>query len=353
MSHSALRDLTEAVHGLAPTPSHADDCPACGDRLGRLEGELDLLRRAEARVAPPAASSRGWRRLPVAAAAALLLGVLAYVVARPAPPESPGAPMQAQPDLVSKFLDGTQEESERAMRALLEKGPAVLAQVVEARRKHPDAVRADGLATLAFELKRREAGPGAKDVFTKLDQARVTVDMENAPIGSVMDYLREMLETDLGVHPALFDAVDVDLKVKETPVRQALDILGRLSKSEYAYRWGRIYFAPADKLWGPAALPLANRWRAQEPGEASRATVRKLETMKIDLAFENTPGADIAAFLRDFSGLNIVLEKGFEIPQVTFKVKAALLGEVIELLTIPWGHDARLDEGAIVLYRRK
>jgi hypothetical protein len=350
MSHSALRDLTEAVHGFAPRPSHADDCPSCGGRLSRLEGELDLLRRAEARVAPPAASSRGWRRVPVAAAAAVLLSVLAYVVVPR--PEAHDVGSRPQPDLVSRFLDGAPDESERARAALLEKGAGALAQVVDARRKRPDAVRWDALSALTFELKRREAGERGKDVFATLDKALITLDMQNAPLTAVVDYFRELLGLDILTHPRE-DIPEITLKLAETPARQSLDLLVRGAGQEYAFRWGRIYFAPAEKLWGPTALPLAGRWRAQEPGEASRATVRKLETMKLDLAFENTDIADIVNFVRDFSGLNIILEKGFEARPITLKVKGAPVGEVLELLTLPHGYDARLDEGAIVLYRRK
>ncbi|HEX7897216.1 MAG TPA: hypothetical protein VF950_05625 [Planctomycetota bacterium] len=348
MSHSPLRDLTEAVHGFAPAPSHADDCPDCAGRLGRLEAELDLLRRAEARVAPPAASSRGWRRVPVAAAAALLLGVLAYVVVPR--PEAPGVAGQERPDLVSRFLDGTPAESERARAALLETG--ALAEVVEARRKRPDAARSDALSALTFELKRREAGERGQAAFATLDRARITLDMENAPLTAVVDYLRELLLLDILAHPQ--DDIPVtSLKLADTPARQSLDLLVRGAGQEYAFRWGRIYFAPAEKLWGPKALPREGRWRSQEPGEASRATLRQLETMKIDLAFENTDFVDIVSFLRDFSKLNIVLEKGVEAPPLTLKVKGAALGEVLELVTLPHGNDARLDEGAIVLYRGK
>jgi hypothetical protein len=351
MNHSALRDLTEAVHGFAPKPSHADDCPACAGQMDRLEGELDLLRRAEARVAPPAATSRGWSRVPVAAAAALLLGVLAFVVV-PRPTAPPDVGSQAKPDLVARFLDGTPEESERARAALLEKGAGALAQVVEARRRRQDAARWDALSVLTFELKRREAGERGKAVFATLDQARITLDMENAPLTTVVDYLRELLVLDILAHPQ-DDIPATSLKLADMPARQSLDLLVRGAGQEYAFRWGRIYFAPAEKLWGPAALPLAGRWRSQEPGEASRATVRMLETTKVDIAFENSEFADVVGFLRDFSKLNIILENDFKAPSITLKVKGAPVGEVLELLTIPHGNDARLDEGAIVLYRRK
>ena len=62
--------------------------------------------------------------------------------------------------------------------------------------------------------------------------------------------------------------------------------------------------------------------------------------------------AEIVDFLRDFSKLNIVLEKEVQVPPLTLKVRETALGEVLELLTLPHGLDVRLEEGAIVLYRR-
>jgi hypothetical protein len=64
---------------------------------------------------------------------------------------------------------------------------------------------------------------------------------------------------------------------------------------------------------------------------------RKLDTMKIDLAFENTKLDDILAFIRDFSGLNIVVDAGIANaldPQttMTFKVKDMVLKNVLKLL---------------------
>lgn len=348
MSHASLRELTEAVHGFIDIPSHVQDCPDCGGRRKDIERELDLLRRAEARVAPPAASSRGWRRVPVALAAALSLALLSWIMIR----AGAGPSIPAQEDVVARFLEGTAEESERAHRELLAQGPAALPRLVEARRKKPDAKRADALSGLIFELKRRESGDRGKAVYDKLEQIRITVDMQNAPLTAISDYLAEITELPLSLDPALRVA-DVDLKVADTPGRHTLDLLSRLSNAEWGFRWGRLYLAPADRLWGPAALPLANRWRAQEVGAAGQAAVRALLTMKVDLAFEDTAVADILSFLRDFSKLNIVPEKIGEPEPITFKAKGAPLGEVLEVITLPQGLDARLQEGTIVVYPRK
>ena len=81
---------------------------------------------------------------------------------------------------------------------------------------------------------------------------------------------------------------------------------------------------------------------------------RKLDTMKIDLAFENTKLEDILAFIRDFSGLNILLDAAVrdkvdpEKP-VTFKVKDLVLKNVLKLLLSQFGLDYHITEEKVVL----
>jgi type II secretory pathway component GspD/PulD (secretin) len=81
---------------------------------------------------------------------------------------------------------------------------------------------------------------------------------------------------------------------------------------------------------------------------------RKLDTMKIDLAFENTKLEDILAFIRDFSGLNIVLDAAVQQQvdpnkTITFKVKDLVLKNVLKLLLAQIGLDYRITEEKVVL----
>jgi type II secretory pathway component GspD/PulD (secretin) len=84
------------------------------------------------------------------------------------------------------------------------------------------------------------------------------------------------------------------------------------------------------------------------------AIQRKLDTMKIDLAFDNTKIEDILAFIRDFSGLNILLDAAVKDKidpekQVTFKVKDLVLRNVLKLLLTQFGLDFRITEEKVVL----
>ena len=81
---------------------------------------------------------------------------------------------------------------------------------------------------------------------------------------------------------------------------------------------------------------------------------RKLETMKIDMSFEATKLEDILAFIRDFSGLNILLDASVRDKvdmekAITFKVKELVLKNVMKLLLQQFGLDYVITEEKVVL----
>ncbi len=113
-------------------------------------------------------------------------------------------------------------------------------------------------------------------------------------------------------------------------------------------------------------LPTLDVWRAlkgripndvpdDEWGEVSPN--RKLATMKIDLAFEETSLDDILAFIRDFSGLNLVLDArlhGMIDParKLDFKVKDRTLGQTLRCLLAEFGLTYVITEQRVVLLTR-
>ncbi len=81
---------------------------------------------------------------------------------------------------------------------------------------------------------------------------------------------------------------------------------------------------------------------------------RKLETMKIDMSFENSKLEDILAFVRDFTGLNILLDASVRDrvdleKAITFKVKDLVLKNVLKLLLAQFGLDYVITEEKVVL----
>ena len=82
----------------------------------------------------------------------------------------------------------------------------------------------------------------------------------------------------------------------------------------------------------------------------------KLETMKIDMGFEAATLDDIVAFIRDFSGLNIIIDAsvrdGGEADldkEISFKVRDLVLKNVLKLLLPQFGLDYHVTEYRVVM----
>ncbi|HEV3026693.1 MAG TPA: hypothetical protein VG457_03930, partial [Planctomycetota bacterium] len=78
--------------------------------------------------------------------------------------------------------------------------------------------------------------------------------------------------------------------------------------------WSQTVRFPSREEWAEISKRITESVIKTEGGTTAEedpdilAINRKLDTMKIDLAFENTKLEDILAFIRDFSGLNIILD---------------------------------------------
>jgi tetratricopeptide (TPR) repeat protein len=81
---------------------------------------------------------------------------------------------------------------------------------------------------------------------------------------------------------------------------------------------------------------------------------RKLDTMKMDIGLETAKLEDIIAFIRDFTGMNIIIDAGVRDKvdlekQITFKVKDLVLKNVLKLLLSQYGLDFTITEEKVVL----
>jgi hypothetical protein len=86
------------------------------------------------------------------------------------------------------------------------------------------------------------------------------------------------------------------------------------------------------------------------------AIQKKLDSMKIDLAFDNTKLNDILAFVRDFSGLNIVIDassKADPNKTITIKTKDLALKNVLKLLLTQFNLDYQITQEQVVLVTDK
>lgn len=219
-----------------------------------------------------------------------------------------GASLPQEPptsELVSEFLKG----SAPAREALLKRGPDALLHLLEARRLKPDRPRATELNDLIFDLQEAAAVERGKAAFRKLREARVTVDMQNAPLAAVLDYLREISEIDIVVDPAARPEKDLTLTLADVPLKDVLRAACARSGLDYDFRHGVLFIAPHERLWaapreGPVA-PLsaeraaeARKWMATLSAESvveretATAGLRKLGPAVIPALEEGARGGD-------------------------------------------------------------
>jgi hypothetical protein len=109
--------------------------------------------------------------------------------------------------------------------------------------------------------------------------------------------------------------------------------------------WVHSVFIPSAEEWAEISKRLSDPFRRGEGSSADAeddpdklAIERKLDTMRIDLAFENTKLEDILSFVRDFSGLNLLLDAEVRDrvdPELvmSFKVQGMVLKHVLQVLT--------------------
>jgi type II secretory pathway component GspD/PulD (secretin) len=124
--------------------------------------------------------------------------------------------------------------------------------------------------------------------------------------------------------------------------------------------WSQTVRFPTREEWADISKRMTESVIKTEGGTTAEedpdilAINRKLDTMKIDLAFENTKLEDILAFIRDFSGLNIILDAAVRDKvdpdkPVTFKVKDLVLKNVLKLLLSQFNLDYHITEEKVVL----
>jgi hypothetical protein len=367
MSHPSLEELTQAVHGLAPTPDHLGLCAECQETVERLRGERDLLRRADARLAVPLPERRHGALFLLALAAAALLAITGVVVLRrdPPPTATPAAETQEKPDLeklVAQFRDGTDKESARARELLVDSAGSALPVLVESRISHPATLRPDAFSALLLELKQKVAGPAAAPIFSRLKEARLTIDMKNVPLTEVLAYMADVSGLNLHADPDLeASKIAVTLKVGDTPLTQLFDLLSMLYTLEYDVRFGVVFVGKPHRLFDlpshrnspkRSTIPNPSHWRKQELSKGGEAILKKLDQLKVDLSFNNTPLPDVIAFVRDFSEVNLILQGDYSAENVTITVKDRTAASVLELLLLPRGLDLRIEGNAVLIYQR-
>ena len=160
--------------------------------------------------------------------------------------------------------------------------------------------------------------------------------------------------------PAKDEAAPRPADANARPAADPIDIDRLISELESTSQVRREAAELALKAYGAAAIKKLEKAKADPVlidacrgiTPADREIMRKLDTMKMDLSFENSRVEDILAFIRDFSKLNLVVDVAtrgqvdYDKP-ITLKVRDVTLREALRQSVSPLGLGFYVTEGVV------
>lgn len=240
------------------------------------------------------------------------------------------------PSLLERLASDRVEERDEASRRLKLRAVEAEGALEEASRSaDPEVAARAGEILEVLVAYRKEI---ARELFLVLNQARFEFDEGHfAHCVRLCDAALELAPGLAPVEELRRDARAGCWRPDHGEVGQTIDL-----------RWIRL---PRLEVW----RVLKARIREDVPGDEDPLPInRKLATMKIDLAFEDTTLEDILAFIRDFSGLNLLLDARLQETidpsrKMDFKVKDQTLGKVLGCLLAELGLVYVVTEEKVVL----
>jgi len=335
--------------------AHLEACGACRQTWATLAAAGEVLSGARSR------SGKGWRTVPLVAAAAMLLGVLAVVVVRSAPLLRPSDEVPRETlspeDAVKLFVDGSQEQSAWARERLLEGGRSVIATLVRARPGYRGRARFAALQDLIYRLKAatwgEEVEPEFLAILRKLDEMKLDLSLQQSRLQDVLSAVREISGLNIVGDPTL--AVDVgaqrlDLDAKGETLRYVLDLICTVTGLDYDVRYGVLWIGGPEQLWPAQGLArLENAWVGQDLNLQDKETAGKLRAIRITVDMQNAPLSALVDYLREISGLTLTLQPPAGDAALSIKAQDVRFRHVLEMITLPFGLDARIENGSVLI----
>lgn len=248
-------------------------------------------------------------------------------------------------DLVKKFLDGSDDAAAELRKRGTEAAPAIL----QARASNRTHARWGRLEDLHYEIKVAAADEAGKELFKKWSATELKVDFEKGKLRDVVSFYRDFTGLDLMVDPAAEEG-SITIRFDLQSGRRALDRLCAEAGVDYDVRYGILWVAAPERLWGAKALPRTNAW--EKTAKADDEIVRKLRGTKITLESIGD-GMSLALavdFLRESGGLDFALERGLDDRIVSFTAHGVSLAHFLALITIPIGLDVEISDGIVIVF---
>jgi hypothetical protein len=101
-------------------------------------------------------------------------------------------------------------------------------------------------------------------------------------------------------------------------------------------------------------VPSSNLWRTPELAGPEKALADQLRAVRLTLSLKNASGTALLDLVRRIGGVEHTVEDpakaALAAVRATLSVQDLPCGRVVELVTLPYGLDARLDGGKLVLF---
>jgi type II secretory pathway component GspD/PulD (secretin) len=154
------------------------------------------------------------------------------------------------------------------------------------------------------EKPKKEESPEEK-IKNLLENRIVTLTFDGATLAQVVSFLQDITKLNIAIDPTL-DIADkqISLNVREILLKNALNIICDQIGMVYAFKENVIFITTAENAATLLAAKLEKPKKEEPPEEKIK---NKLENQKVTLSFTDTPFAEAINFLRDVTGLNIVI----------------------------------------------
>jgi hypothetical protein len=329
--------------------AHLDTCETCRDCWATIAAAGEILTDARPRTV-----TRATRMIPSAAAAAMLLAIIGVILV----PKTPAPITKAVQDPLVLFQEGTPEEAKGARLALLKSGRKALPALAAARPKLKGSARFQALQDLIWDIKVAASAQDPADlaIFRKLETMKIDLAFENTKLEDIVAFVRSFSGLNLVVDPTVEGGIVDTFSIKDSSLRTALEVLSSVKGLEFDLRYGVLFFATPMRLWSTdpgVGLPTANHWTKQTlaPGDVEASD--KLRSIRITVDMQTSPLSAIAAYLTEISALKFKVADAIPEGLMTLKVQDLVLPHALELLTLPYGCDVKIEGGAVVFFDPK
>jgi type II secretory pathway component HofQ len=281
----------------------------------------------------------------------MLMAIIAVISFAKAP-----APIsKVAQDPVALFLGGTPEECRGAREALMKIGRKAVPALVAARPGCKGSSRYQALQDLIFDIKLATAAQDPADLamLRKLQTMNMEFRFENTKVEDILSYIRAVSGLNLFLDPAVDPGIVEVFRLQDSSLRTALEVLCAVKGLDFDLRYGVCYIATPVRLWSSDSaigLPRSNYWAQQALAPGDARVGEKLRSVNITIDMSDAPMRAVMEYLAEITGLRFKVDDTMPEGKMNIKIQDLRLLHFLELLTLPYGWDIKIEGGMVTIY---